>query len=62
MFKAGAAMLIGLEMGVSVTIGYFIGSFLDKKLDSSPWLTIIFFILGVAAAFRLLFLRARMVK
>lgn len=61
-FKASVALVAGLEMGASVALGYFIGNFLDKKFDSSPWLTIIFFILGVVAAFRLLFQRVKMVK
>jgi ATP synthase protein I len=43
---------LGLEMGLSVAIGLAIGYFLDRYFHTKPWLTIIFLILGVAAAFR----------
>jgi len=46
---------IGLEMGFSVAIGAAIGYYLDKYLDTGPWLTLIFLILGVVAGFRSLF-------
>jgi len=43
---------IGLEMGLSVAIGLAIGLFLDRYFQTKPWLTMIFLLLGVAAAFR----------
>jgi len=43
---------LGLQVALSILIGYAIGLYLDSKLDSKPWLTVIFFILGVAAAYR----------
>lgn len=46
---------IGLEMGFSVAIGAAIGYLLDKYFGTSPWLTLIFLILGVVAGFRSLF-------
>ena len=46
---------IGLEMGFSVAIGAAIGYFLDKYFQTSPWLMLIFLILGVVAGFRSLF-------
>ncbi|MBM4333056.1 MAG: AtpZ/AtpI family protein [Deltaproteobacteria bacterium] len=46
---------IGLEMGFSVAIGVAIGYFLDRYLNTGPWLTLIFLILGIAAGFRSLF-------
>ncbi len=46
---------IGLEMGFSVAIGAAMGYYLDKYFNTSPWLTIIFLILGVVAGFRSLF-------
>jgi ATP synthase protein I len=39
-------------MGLSVAIGLAIGYFLDRYFHTKPWFTIIFLILGVAAAFR----------
>lgn len=43
---------LGLEMGVAIAIGLVIGIYLDRRFGSSPWLTIIFFLLGVAAGFK----------
>jgi ATP synthase protein I len=43
---------LGLEMGLSVAIGLAIGYYLDRYFQTKPWLTVIFLILGVAAAFR----------
>ena len=62
LFNVGILAMLGFEMGVAVAIGYFLGNFLDKKFHSSPWLTIVFFILGAIAAFRLLVQRTRMVR
>jgi len=56
LYKQGARYsAIGLEMGFSVAIGAAIGYYLDRYFDTSPWLTLIFLILGVAAGFRGLF-------
>jgi ATP synthase protein I len=46
---------IGLEMGLSVAIGLGIGFLLDYYLDTKPWFMLIFFFVGIAAAFRSLF-------
>ena len=40
---------LGIEMGLSVAIGIAIGYFLDRFFKTSPYLTIIFMIFGVAA-------------
>ncbi len=50
---------IGLEMGLSVAIGLAIGYFLDRYFHTKPWLTVIFLILGIVAAFRSLFSLAK---
>jgi ATP synthase protein I len=42
-------------MGFSVAIGVGIGYFLDSYLETKPWFLLIFFFVGVAAAFRSLF-------
>lgn len=52
---------IGLEMGLSVAIGLAIGYFLDRYFHTQPWLTVIFLILGIAAAFRSLFSLAKVI-
>ena len=43
---------VGLNMVISTFVGYLIGSQLDKWLNTDPWLTIIFLILGIVAGFR----------
>ena len=43
---------IGFHMVISTFVGYLIGSQLDKWFVTSPWFTIIFLILGIAAGFR----------
>lgn len=43
---------IGLEMGIAVAIGLFFGWWLDKRFDTSPWLTILFLLFGIAAGFK----------
>ncbi len=50
--QLGRVSAIGLEMGLCVAIGLAIGYFLDRYFQTKPWFTIIFLILGVAAAFR----------
>lgn len=45
---------IGLEMGFSVVIGLLIGIYLDRYLKTEPWMTIVFLLFGVAAAFRVI--------
>ncbi|WP_028325058.1 AtpZ/AtpI family protein [Desulfatirhabdium butyrativorans] len=43
---------LGLSVALSIFIGLGIGVYLDKKFDSSPWLTLIFLGLGIAAGYR----------
>lgn len=43
---------IGLEMGLSVVIGLLMGVYLDRFLKTDPWMTIIFLLFGIAAAFK----------
>ncbi len=46
-------------MGVSVAIGYLLGSWLDGRYDSKPWFTLGFLLLGIAAGFVSLYKHAR---
>ena len=48
----GYLSTIGLAMAFSIALGAVIGMYLDKKFGTKPWLLIIFFCFGVAAAFR----------
>ena len=42
---------LGITFGAAIAIGAFIGIVLDRWLETSPWLTILFFLFGVAACF-----------
>jgi ATP synthase protein I len=44
---------------VATFIGLFIGLYMDKLFDTSPWLMIIFLIFGIAAGFKNLFVQAK---
>jgi ATP synthase protein I len=46
---------LGIEMGVSLAIGLAIGYFLDRYFKTSPVLTFIFMILGLAAGMKRLY-------
>lgn len=43
---------IGLSVALSIFIGLGIGVYLDRRWNTSPWLTIIFLVLGIAAGYR----------
>ena len=46
------ASTVGLNLVLSTFVGLAIGYGLDKLFHSSPWLTIIFLILGIITGFR----------
>ena len=50
---------MGLEVGLSVVVGFLIGTWLDDWLNTAPWFLIIFGIAGIIAGYRSMF---RMVK
>ena len=41
---------LGLQLALTVIVMVFLGIWLDGKFDTSPWLTITFSFLGIAAA------------
>ena len=43
---------LGLSVAMSVFIGLGIGVFLDRYFDTTPWLMLVFLVLGIAAGFR----------
>jgi ATP synthase protein I len=45
----GALSAVGLSFVLAIVIGFWVGYSLDSWLGSSPWLTIVFFFLGLAA-------------
>ncbi len=46
---------LGISMVTPILLCVILGAFLDNKLNTGPWLTIIFILLGVGGAFRNLF-------
>ncbi len=47
---------IGLELGFSIAIGVLAGYYLDRWLETSPWLTIFLLLCGVAAGFKRIYM------
>ena len=45
----GKALKIGTELVAAVIVGSLMGFILDNWFGTKPWLTIVFFIIGVAA-------------
>ncbi len=50
--EAARHSTIGLEIGLSIALGVLGGRWLDGKFDTTPWLTILGFGFGIAAAIR----------
>jgi len=53
------ASTVGIQLVLSTFVGFGMGYFLDRFLGTSPWLTVIFLILGIFAGFRELLRVAR---
>jgi len=50
-----SASLIGIHLVMTSVLGLALGYFLDKWLETTPWLTMVFFFLGVVAGFKNMF-------
>lgn len=51
-YNALSASSVGLELGVAVIVGLLFGMWLDSKLGTTPWLMLLFLVLGLVAGFR----------
>jgi len=51
---AGTTGAVGIEVAVAIVIGYLGGHWLDGKLRTAPWLSIIGFAAGIGAAIKAL--------
>lgn len=58
----GYLSTVGLAMALSIAIGAGIGYYLDAYLGTGPYLTLVFLAMGIAAAFRNLFILYRKAK
>ncbi len=45
------ASSVGIQLVLSTFVGFAIGYFLDRFLNTSPWFTVIFLIIGIFAGF-----------
>ena len=43
---------LGISVSLAIFIGLGVGVWLDRKFDTSPWLTLIFLVFGIIAGFR----------
>jgi ATP synthase protein I len=48
----GLASTLGLTIVIATFIGLALGLWLDRVFNTSPWLTVIFLIVGIVAGFR----------
>lgn len=55
----GDALQLGASIVFAILIGAALGWWLDSKLGTRPWLSIIFFLFGVAAAGRNVWIAVR---
>jgi ATP synthase protein I len=44
-------MTVGTTLVACIVLGYLLGSYLDPRLGTSPWLTVVGVLLGTAAGF-----------
>jgi ATP synthase protein I len=51
-YNALNASSVGLEMGIAVGLGLLAGYYLDKWLHTSPWMLLLWMVLGLVAGFR----------
>ena len=47
----GVVGSFGFTTAGAIAGGYFLGNYLDKKLNTHPWLMLVFMLLGMAASF-----------
>lgn len=47
-----SASVVGLNLVSATFVGLFVGWWLDKWLDTKPWLLLTFLILGIVAGFK----------
>ncbi len=55
----GALSTVGITLVVATVIGYFAGHYLDGRFGTTPWLTLAFLLLGIAAGFKNLYDQTR---
>jgi ATP synthase protein I len=51
-YQTLSASSVGLELGLAVVFGVLFGRWIDGKLGTTPWLMLVFLVLGFVAGFR----------
>jgi ATP synthase protein I len=51
---AGTTGAVGIEIAASIAVGYLGGDYLDKRFDTTPWITCFGLAAGVGAAIKAL--------
>jgi ATP synthase protein I len=46
---------VGLELGIAVLVGLFVGQWLDRRFGTEPWLLLLCLGFGMVAGFRSVF-------
>lgn len=52
MYEGLSASSVGLELGIAVIIALLVGMWLDRRFGTTPWLMLVFLVLGLVAGFR----------
>ncbi|MGE4299719.1 MAG: AtpZ/AtpI family protein [Desulfovibrionaceae bacterium] len=50
---------VGLHLALCTVLGLAMGFFLDKWLDTKPWLTLVFLVIGIAAGYKNMYLETK---
>jgi len=58
----GYLSTVGIAMALSIAIGALLGYYVDNKFDTGPWFSFIGLGLGIAAAFRNLYVMYKKAK
>ncbi len=61
-YLAWSTSAVGLEMGLAVLLCWVVGTWLDKRYDTEPYLTFTLLGIGIAAGFNGVFRVARQTK
>mgnify|MGYP006279246015 CR=1 FL=1 len=56
------ASLLGIHLVVTTFVGLAVGYYLDKWLDTKPWLTMVFLLLGIIAGFKNMFQEVKSIQ
>ena len=59
---AGRYSAVGLEFGIAIAVGYFLGDWGDRQLDTAPYLMILGVVVGAGAGMKALLRVARKVN